>query len=121
MDGCLVGAGADRITIPSGGSMVRGLVINPFPDSGIWLSGGSASVVIGNYIGTDVTGTVSAAVVGTQQGVFVDGSSGNTIGGATTAERNVVSGNRLRGVLLYGAAAFGNRGLGNYGRPNAAG
>ena len=53
------------------------------------------NVVEGNYIGTDVTGTV--ALANALAGVAITAStipaSNNTIGGTTPAARNVISGN----------------------------
>jgi hypothetical protein len=48
-------------------------------------------VVVGNYIGTDATGTDALGNVGT--GVLLFGGSRNTVGGTTAASRNVISGN----------------------------
>jgi hypothetical protein len=63
---------------------------------GVWISGVSGNIVQGNYIGTDVTG---AKAVGNSIGVEVF-SSNNTIGGTTTAARNVISGNIGSGVIV---------------------
>jgi titin len=41
-------------------------------------------------------------------------SAGNTIGGTTSADRNVISGNILAGIVITGAGATGNQVLGNY-------
>ena len=59
--------------------------------------------VVGNYIGTNAAGT--AQLGNDRQGIYINGSSGNVIGGTTAAERNVISGNRLRGVYIVGAGA----------------
>jgi Putative binding domain, N-terminal len=57
----------------------------------------SGSVVQGNFIGTDVTG--STAVGNASDGVIIMfGSANNTIGGTTPAARNVISGNGANGV-----------------------
>jgi hypothetical protein len=63
--------------------------------------------VLGNYIGTNASGT---AGVGNVDGVDVLGS-GNTIGGTTGAARNVISGNANDGVLLFasGVTVQGNQ------------
>jgi hypothetical protein len=83
------------------------------------LAGSTASVLAGNYIGTDATG---AAPVGNgSRGVVVSGSSSNVIGGRTPAARNVISGNGTDGVLIAGAAATLNSVEGNYLGTNAAG
>lgn len=61
--------------------------------------GATANVVIGNYIGTDITGSNP---VGNTYGVLCDdGSFSNRIGGPTPQERNIISGNVGYGVFLY--------------------
>src|SRR5207253_6002286 len=59
---------------------------------GIEIVNGSATgnVVQGNLIGTDVTGTLSE---GNGDGVVIQDSPGNTVGGTTVAARNIISGN----------------------------
>ena len=54
---------------------------------------GSNNIVQGNFIGTDVTGSV--AIANTQRGVASNG--GSLIGGNTAAARNIISGNN-RGI-----------------------
>ena len=66
-------------------------------------SGTTNNVVEGNYIGTDVTGTVSLA---NEFGVVIRfGAHANTIGGSAAGARNVISGNALDGVQIYGGAS----------------
>ncbi len=93
----------DRVgLIVSGGtSVVRGLIVSAWPafrengDSfcgcGIDLSS-SNSIVEGNYVGTDATGTQSKP--NGQNGISVTFGSNNLIGGTTAQARNLVSGNR---------------------------
>jgi titin len=57
----------------------------------------SSNLVLGNYIGTDITG---AAPVGNVYGVYISGSSGNTIGGEDSGAGNVISGN-FDGVMVF--------------------
>ncbi|HZI86786.1 MAG TPA: Calx-beta domain-containing protein, partial [Pyrinomonadaceae bacterium] len=54
--------------------------------------------VKGNYIGTDVTGTVDVGNL--QRGVFIEGKDNVVIGGQTPAARNVISGNNGDGVTI---------------------
>src|SRR5207244_9690665 len=63
-----------------------------------YIFGGSANLIQGNYIGTDITGT--AAVGNTFQGIWLDSSAGNTIGGSGTGAGNLISGNNSDGILL---------------------
>jgi hypothetical protein len=65
-------------------------------------------LVAGNRIGTNAGGT---AALGNAYGVYVFGSSNNTIGGTTAAARNLISGN-ITGVAVGGAN--GNLIEGNY-------
>jgi parallel beta-helix repeat protein len=75
-------------------------------------AGASGSLVKGNYIGTDSTGTVAAA--NTAGGISITGSSGNTVGGPTAAERNVISANGGWGLTIQMDASTGNVVGGNY-------
>ncbi|HUF54338.1 MAG TPA: hypothetical protein VMR52_11280 [Dehalococcoidia bacterium] len=76
---------------------------------GLVLMSGQVKVQ-GNFIGTDVSGN---AVLGNQDGVVIDSSEGNCIGGSQfqtcpggAAAANVISGNQLAGVRLTGANSF---------------
>jgi len=74
--------------------------------------GATGNVIIGNYIGTDVTGT---AAIGNTYGVlFDDGSFGNRVGGDTPAERNIISGNVGYGVFFYNNGTHNNILKNNY-------
>jgi hypothetical protein len=76
---------------------------------------GTADSVLGNFIGTDHTG--AQAVKNLNNGVAVTGSN-NTIGGTTSAQRNLISGNALSGISLSGN---GNLVLGNFVGTNVSG
>ncbi len=47
------------LVVSGGGSTVRGLAINSYAGNGIAVTGGIGNVIEGNFIGTDVTGTVA--------------------------------------------------------------
>jgi hypothetical protein len=70
------------------------------------------NVVLGNLIGSDVTGT--AALENGGGGVMIDGASTNTIGGTRASARNVISGNWGYGVEIEGTLATGNLVEGNF-------
>lgn len=107
------GAGAvDAIHITAGSSSVRGLVINRYGGTAIHLQTAGGNTVVGCYLGTDVNGTVDQG--NTQDGILVDRSPNNTIGGTAAASRNVISGNDRYGVWLFDPASTGNQLLGNY-------
>lgn len=74
----------------------------------------SGNQVLGNYIGTDITGAID--IGNGQDGVHITGSSSNAIGGASIAARNVISGNNGHGVHInttFGASN-GNTVQGNF-------
>ena len=75
-------------------------------------SGATGNQVLGNFIGTDVTGTVGLRNFA--DGVLISASPNNTIGGTVAGAKNVISGNNARGILIEGPAATGNQVLGNF-------
>ncbi len=81
----------------SGGSTVRGLAINRFSVTAIAIFGDGGHTITGNYIGVDPDG--SPGVPSQSEGVLVL-SSGNLIGGADPADRNLISGNSNDGIWL---------------------
>lgn len=118
LDGSLAGAASDGLVInsPVGGSIVRDLAVGNFARNGILLQAGS-SVIAGNYIGLDADGSTITAnntsSTALQGGIRVE-SAGNTIGGTSSDDRNIISGNILAGIVIAGAGASGNLVLGNY-------
>jgi hypothetical protein len=102
------GPGADGLTLASLGSTVTGLVIGGFDGAGVSISG-NGNRVMGNFIGTDATGTM-AHPNGTGVAVVYLGSD-NLIGGSEPGAGNLISGNLLDGVGMYGGA--GNQIQGN--------
>jgi hypothetical protein len=69
--------------------------------SGVIITDGNATdnVVVGNFIGTDITGTRDLG--NRVDGIFIlDGASGNTVGGTADGARNVISGNDRNGVFI---------------------
>jgi putative surface-exposed virulence protein len=72
-----------------------------------------SNTVCGNYIGTDKDG--AADLGNTFFGIHIDwGAQNNVIGGDTEGERNVISGNDLQGIRIYGSNTSGNTISGNY-------
>jgi hypothetical protein len=116
-DGILVGGSYNTIGGDRGqgaGPSGQGNVIGGNGGSGINLNGPS-NLIVGNYLGVDATGTRQLA--NGDDGVTVQ-NAGNTIGGATAADRNVISGNTLSDVHILGTA---NWIIGNYIGTDAAG
>ena len=119
------GVGGYGLEVAASRAEVRDLVINGF-DSGIAVVGGDGSVIAGNYLGPDATGLVGETGNG-DEGVLVSGATNTVIGGTTATDRNVISGNRLRGVFIDdlsdGSAPIsdGTQIIGNYIGLDAAG
>ncbi|MCA9062538.1 MAG: DUF4347 domain-containing protein, partial [Planctomycetaceae bacterium] len=84
----------------------------------LW-NGATGNVVQGNLIGTDVTG--AASLGNGSDGLVIEDSAGNTIGGTTAAARNIISGNADNGIFVTGAGSTGNSILGNYIGTNQSG
>lgn len=78
----------------------------------IFGTGAEGNIIIGNYIGTDITGTL--AIPNTYGVLFDDGSYRNILGGNTVAERNILSGNSAYGVFIYNMGTNSNLVKGNY-------
>jgi hypothetical protein len=85
-------------------------VISGNDDAGVLVFGSAGNKVMGNYVGTDATGTKDLG--NADVGVNVTRAS-STIGGVTAGERNLISGNHGVGVGIEGASATGNRILSN--------
>jgi hypothetical protein len=80
---------------------------------GISGSGSTGTVVQGNFIGTNASGT--AALGNSLYGVHdISAAHGNVIGGTATGARNVISGNGASGIQLGGSSSSGHMVQGNY-------
>lgn len=110
---------ADGLDVTGGHSRVSGLAINGFANDGIQISGAGYDTLTSNYVGTNPAGSYAVAYGG--NGVMIDNTSDNTIGGTTAAAANVISGNGLSGVVITGPLAAGNTVEGNRIGTNAAG
>ncbi len=70
---------------------------------GVGIGGGATitgNVVQGNFIGTDVTGTLD---LGNRVGATITNGFSNTIGGTLTGEGNLISGNDWEGIRINGS------------------
>jgi CSLREA domain-containing protein len=87
---------------------------------GVRLVGSAAqnNKVTNNYIGTDSAGTLDRG--NTSDGLRIEGGHSNTIGGLSSADRNVISGNNGDGVEISGGGT-GNKIYNNYIGVNATG
>ncbi len=80
----------------AGRNLVSGNVAYGIPVFG---AGCNNNTIIGNYIGTDVTGTI--AIPNTYGVLFDDGASFNLLGGRKAGAGNLISGNSGYGVFIY--------------------
>ncbi|MGD1084338.1 MAG: hypothetical protein ABSA47_06230, partial [Verrucomicrobiota bacterium] len=111
INGSQIGAGNDGLVLTNGGSTVLGLAINRCPGNGIRLAAPGTNVLRGNFLGTDVTGTIARG--NGAGGIMISGSSGNWIGGPYATNRNLISGGNSNGVYILSGSA-GNVMEGNY-------
>lgn len=100
---------------------IRGMGIHGFVSGGngqgVYASGSGSLTLLGNFIGTDNSGSFAMA---NDRGVVINGVGAHAIiGGSAPADRNVISGNSVAGVLTL-ANAVNMRLLGNYVGVNAA-
>jgi hypothetical protein len=127
-DGVAIHDGATENTIGGTTAGARN-VISGNANNGVEVSGSgtSGNVVAGNYIGTSASGDTAFdtkgnslgngwySYDGANDGVVIDsGATANTIGGATTGARNVISGNQGDGVEITDSGTSGNLVEGNF-------
>jgi titin len=104
-DSTIQGNIAATIGISGHGNLIGGLtpaarnVIGPGFHGGLNLNG-PGNTVQGNYIGTDVTGTIRNH---SRDGGIVIRGDGNLIGGTAPGARNIISGNE-RGIYIFDAS-----------------
>lgn len=109
LDGTNAGA-TPGLSISAGNSTVQGLVINRFANEGILITAAGANTIRGNFIGTDQTGLLDRGNL--SNGLSVH-SSNNVVGGSTSSDRNVISGNDGHGIAILDPGITANRILGN--------
>jgi hypothetical protein len=101
----------EGIRLTGGASTLKGMIINRFANSGVFIYAKGGNKIVNCYIGTNATGT--AALPNKAHGIFCQ-TDNNTIGGTTSGERNVISGNTKAGVFFYLNSAHHNKVMGNY-------
>ena len=110
------------LTLTAGNSTITGLAVNRFTADGILVHGAGATgdLIAGDYVGTDITGTTALT---NGYGIEISGGAGNTIGGTTSAARNVLfsGGSGSLVIVVAGTGASGNLVEGNYLDVTAAG
>lgn len=87
-------------------------IISGNDGSGVSIVDSDSMSVVGNYIGTDYTGT--ADIGNSFSGVDIDTSDFTTVGGNTSSARNVISGNGTNGINFINNATANNTISGNY-------
>lgn len=98
------------LTLAAGGVTVQGLVINEFGDAQVGVEAPGGDTVRGNYLGTDVSGSLARpnpSRIDLGDGLDIVGSGHNTIGGTVSAGVNLISGNSY-GIHLTGTGAPGS-------------
>jgi CSLREA domain-containing protein len=115
LDGTSAGNSADglKLSLFSGGSTFRSLVINRFQGTAIRLTDSSNNSVQNCYLGIDATGSIAQS--NAQYGIHISGGGSNVIGGTATSARNVIS----NGIYLESTS--NNQVLGNYIGTDASG
>ena len=110
------------LALRTSNATIRGLAIHHCGDP-LDIRGGSGNKVIGNFLGTDPTGSVvdwpSITYV-----LYVEDNSNDTIGGTAPADRNIISGGEGgAGIFIntISSTSTGNVVQGNYIGTNAAG
>ena len=119
-----LGNNADGIhIIGSSENVIIGNLISGNGSDGIELrEGGAQTMIAGNRIGTDMTGTTDLG--NSENGIHLHAAPENLIGGPDAADRNVISGNGLHGIYVFSVvpeAPFPNVIGGNFIGTNATG
>ena len=104
-----------------GTSASTGNVVSGNGGTGIWITstGETGNLIVGNKVGTNVTGTAAAG--NGYWGVALQGSADNTVGGPAAGARNVISGNDEGGMAILFSGSVGDVVQGNLIGTNAAG
>jgi len=112
LSGVRIEAGSDSNTIGGTTASERNVISGNSTGVLIRDSGTTGNVVKGNYIGTNAMGgSANPNVYGIHIG---GGARTNTVGGYTSGERNVISGNSSYGIWIEGSGTDGNTVKGNY-------
>ena len=111
-DGIRIDAGGLSNNLIGGTNPAERNIISGNNGFGVRIAAVTDNQVKGNFIGTDVTGTLD---LGNTQGgvVLANGANNNQIGGAVAAERNIISGNNGDGVAIQ-SNSTGNQVKGNF-------
>ncbi|CAH8284997.1 putative secreted protein (Por secretion system target) [Mariniflexile fucanivorans] len=114
--GIMMLAGVNNNNIIGGTTTNSKNVISGNTSAGIAIFSGENNQILGNYIGTNASGT---ATIGNNTGIDLR-SANNSVGGSANGSRNIVSGNYI-GIEISGITSSGCSIKGNYIGLNAAG
>src|SRR5262249_23643670 len=102
--------GSPNNTIGGTTSGARNLISGNNTGIDLVYAGSPGTLIQGNFIGTDVTGTKSVA---NSEGVRINVPNSPT-GGTSSAARNILSGNIFDGILIRDSTSTGNLVQGNF-------
>jgi hypothetical protein len=112
-DGILIASSAKYNKIGNGTAGGRNIISGNSNGVRILDSGTYSNEVLGNYIGTDASGT--ADLGNSNAGIYIGSSAQyNNIGNGTAGGRNIISGNNASGLRITGTDTNSNEVLGNY-------
>jgi parallel beta-helix repeat protein/VCBS repeat-containing protein len=103
------GNGGYGIRLASDNNVIGGMnasdrnVVSGSGIDGIFVDGSTGNVIQGNYIGTNAAGT--AALGNTEDGIWLQNASNNTIGGTVGGAGNLISGNNWSGIAFTGGGS----------------
>ena len=101
------------LQIAAGNSTIKGLVMNRWSGQAILVRDKGGNVISGNVLGMDPSALIARP---NQNGIVLEASNpgGNTIGGLTPADRNIISGNSNHGIISDNDGTAGNTIVGNF-------
>lgn len=114
------GTGLNFLATVNGGE-VKGLLLTKW-NNAILLNGAKNMTIDGNFFGTNAAGSATSASAANGNAFFIlNTATGNTIGGAAAAARNLISGGTTAGITLGNSGTANNVIQNNYIGTNAAG
>jgi hypothetical protein len=103
------------------GGEVKGLLVTKW-NNAILLNGATNMTIDGNFLGTNAAGSAASSSTSNGNAFFIlNTATGNTIGGAASSARNLISGNTTAGITLGNSGTANNVIQNNYIGTNAAG
>jgi hypothetical protein len=103
LDGTAAGPGANGLTLAAGNSTIKGLDIIRFSGNGILLQGNGGDTVAACEIGTYFFSNNPLGNGG--NGIEIDGTGHNTIGGTGPNAGNLISSNGANGIAVYASSS----------------